>query len=132
MRSLAIIAGVLALVASPAFSQGYNPSSVGQAIVTDCTVQLTSSGVPQRVLAQSGTPGTAQGNRIKIMLQNSSARTIGFSFTMGSALAITSTQQFVLTSLGSWTSDADLVPMNSIYAVGFANDILVCNVAGPS
>lgn len=132
MRSLAIIAGVLALVASPAFSQGYNPTQVGQGLVVDCSVVLASAGTPQQVLAQSGTPGQAQGNRVKLILQNTSpgTGTIGFSFTLTSTLAFGSTQQFVLANQGTWVSDPDFIPMNSLWAVGPTNGVLACNRGG--
>lgn len=130
MRYLAVIAILLAVAASDVRAQGYNPSQVGQALVTDCTVVLASTGTPQQVLAQSGTPGAAQGTRIKLILQNLSAGTIGFSFTLTSTLALSSSQQFVLASQGSWTSDADMVPMNSVWAVGQTNAVLACNRGG--
>lgn len=132
MRYLAIIAGALALMASGAHGQGYNPTSVGQGLVTDCTIVIASGGTPQQVLAQSGTPGAAQGTRVKLMLQNTSpgTSTVGFSFTLTNTLALNSTQQFVLANQGTWSSDADLVPMNSLWAIGPTNAVLACNKAG--
>lgn len=137
MRYALAIVGALALMASAAHAQGYNPTSVGQGIVQDCSITFASSTVPQRVLAQSGTPGQAQGQRVKVYLQNTAVnRTMGFSFTMTSNLAVTSTQQYILSGTASpnsmWQSGPDFVPMNSIFAIGTQNDVLVCSVAGPA
>lgn len=137
MRYALAIVGALALMASAAYGQGYNPSGVGQGIVGDCTVVIASTGTPQQVLARSGTPGAVQGNRTKVILQNLAlSRTMGFSFIMGSSLAIASSQQFVLVGITSsgtnmWQSGPDLVPMNSIFVVGTTNDVLSCVFTGP-
>lgn len=135
MRALAI-AGVLALMASAAHAQGYNPTTVGQGIVSDCTVSIASTGTPQQVLARSGTPGAAQGNRTKVYLENASSHTMGFSLTLTNTLSIASTQQFLLSAFNVagtnwWSSGSEFVPMNAIWAIGQTGDVLVCVATGP-
>ena len=130
MRAL-VIAGALALMASVALAQGYNPSNVGQGIVSDCTSVIASTGTPQQVLAQAGAAGGVQSGRVKIVLQNTGTHTMQFSWILTNAttpaLSPTTTQQYTLQPGSSWTSDPDFVVQNSIWLIGTTGDALACS-----